>query len=78
MLLFFRLTYENTCITEAKHLIIVNAEYGSCSGTSGTPQFQDIIVNGALTTKSVSGAYSTLAGYNSSKTLRFARLDSGI
>jgi polygalacturonase len=61
-----QVTYENTCITQAKHLLIVNAEYGSCSGTKGTPQFQDIIVNGAYSTKSVSGAYETIAGYNSS------------
>jgi polygalacturonase len=61
-----QVTYENTCITNAKHLIIVNAEYGSCSGTKGTPQFQDIIVNGVKSQDSVSGAYETIAGYNSS------------
>jgi polygalacturonase len=41
-------TYENTCMYGVKHLITVNAYYGSCSGTSGTPRFQDILVNGAL------------------------------
>jgi polygalacturonase len=61
-----QVTYSNTCIEYAKHLIIVNAEYGSCSGTSGTPQFKNIIVNGALTKNSVSGSYETVAGYNSS------------
>ena len=61
-----QVTYSNTCIEYAKHLIIVNAEYGSCSGTSGTPQFKNIIVNGALTKNSVSGSYETIAGYNSS------------
>ncbi len=61
-----QVTYENTCIEYAKHLIIVNAYYGSCSGTSGTPQFQDIIVNGVKSQSSVSGAYETFAGYNSS------------
>jgi polygalacturonase len=44
----------------------VNAYYGSCSGTSGTPQFQNIIVNGVKSQSSVSGAYETFAGYNSS------------
>lgn len=58
--------YKNICMKQAKHLIIVNANYGSCSGTAGTPQFQDIVINGALATSSVSGAYSTIAGYNSS------------
>jgi polygalacturonase len=61
-----QVTYENTCIKYAKHLIIVNANYGSCSGTSGTPKFQEIIVNGVKSEDSVSGAYETLAGYNSS------------
>jgi polygalacturonase len=61
-----QVTYENTCIRYAKHLIVVNAEYGSCSGTAGTPQFKNIIVDGAKSENSVSGAYEELAGYNSS------------
>ena len=61
-----QVTYENTCIKYAKHLIIVNADYGSCSGTAGNPQFQEIIVNGVKSEDSVSGAYETLAGYSSS------------
>jgi polygalacturonase len=61
-----QVTYEGICIKYAKHLIIVNAEYGSCSGTAGTPQFQDIIVNGAKSEDSESGAYETFAGYSSS------------
>jgi len=59
-------TYENICIRYAKHLIVVNANYGSCSGTSGTPQFENIIVNGVLSENSVSGAYEEFAGYSSS------------
>lgn len=58
--------YEDTCIRYAKHLIVVNANYGSCSGTSGTPQFQDIVINGVKSENSVSGAYEELAGYSSS------------
>jgi len=61
-----QVTYQNICQEYTKHLIILNAEYGSCSGTSGTPKFENIIVNGALSKNSVSGAYETLAGYNSS------------
>jgi polygalacturonase len=61
-----QVTYQNTCITQAKHLIVVNAEYGSCSGTAGTPQFQNVVVNGALSTNSTSGAYEELAGYSAS------------
>jgi polygalacturonase len=47
-------------------LIIVNANYGSCSGTAGNPQFQEIIVNGVKAENSVSGAYETFNGYSSS------------
>jgi len=61
-----QVTYENTCIKGAKHLMILNAEYGSCSGTKGTPQFQNIIMNGVYSEDSISGAYETFAGYNSS------------
>jgi polygalacturonase len=61
-----QVTYQNTCIRYAKHLIIVNANYGSCSGTSGNPQFEEIIVNGVKSENSVSGAYETFAGYSSS------------
>jgi len=61
-----QVTYKNTCIEYAKHLIVVNAEYGSCSGTSGTPQFKNIVIEGVLSKNSVSGAYETIAGYNSS------------
>jgi polygalacturonase len=58
--------YKNVCITNAKHLMIVDALYGSCSGTSGTPKFQDIVINNVLSQSSVSGAYSRIRGYNSS------------
>jgi polygalacturonase len=61
-----QVTYQNTCITNAKHLIVVNAYYGSCSGTAGTPQFQDIVINGVYSTASVSGAYELFDGYSAS------------
>jgi polygalacturonase len=61
-----QVTYANTCITQAKHLIVVNANYGSCSGTSGTPQFKNILINGVKSQDSVSGAYTRIEGYNSS------------
>jgi polygalacturonase len=61
-----QVTYQNTCITGAKHLIVINAYYGSCSGTAGTPQFQDIVINGVYSTASVTGAYELFDGYNAS------------
>jgi polygalacturonase len=60
-----QVTYQNNCLYGVKHLIIVNAAYGSCSGNSGTPQFKNILVNGVLSQASISGAYSTFAGYSS-------------
>jgi len=59
-----QVTYQNTCITAAKHLIVVDAYYGSCSGTAGTPQFQNIVINGVYATASVSGAYELFDGYS--------------
>jgi polygalacturonase len=59
-----QVTYQNTCITAAKHLMVINAYYGSCSGTAGIPQFQDIVVNGVYSTASVSGAYELFAGFS--------------
>ncbi|HEY6924741.1 MAG TPA: glycosyl hydrolase family 28 protein, partial [Steroidobacteraceae bacterium] len=61
-----QVTYQNTCITQGKHLIVVNANYGSCSGTRGTPQFKNIIVNGVKSQSSVSGAYTRIEGFDSS------------
>lgn len=61
-----QVTYQNTCITQGKHLIVVNANYGSCSGTNGTPQFKNIIVNGVKSQSSVSGAYTRIEGFDSS------------
>jgi polygalacturonase len=61
-----QVTYQNTCITQGKHLIVVNANYGSCSGTKGTPQFKNIIVNGVKSVSSESGAYTRIEGFDSS------------
>jgi polygalacturonase len=58
--------FVNNCLYGVKHLIIVNAYYGSCSGTAGTPQFKNIVVNGVESKSSISGAYSTFYGYSSS------------
>lgn len=59
-----RVTYANTCITQAKHLIYVTAYYGACSGTPGTPQFKDIVIDGVNAINSQSGAYSRIQGYD--------------
>lgn len=61
-----QVTYLNNCLYGVKHLIIVNAYYGSCSGTAGTPKFQDILINGVKSENSILGGYSTFYGYNDS------------
>ena len=61
-----QVTYQNTCMTQARYPIVITAYYGSCKGNPGTPQFQDIIINGVLSTSSLSGADSYIQGYSSS------------
>jgi polygalacturonase len=61
-----QVTYKNTCIYDARHLIVVTAYYGTCSGNAGTPVFEDILVNGVKSESSLSGAYSRFYGYSSS------------
>jgi polygalacturonase len=59
-----QVTFDSTCMTGVKHPLVFSANYGSCSGSSGTPQFTDIVVNGVLATKSQSGGYSEFNGYS--------------
>lgn len=61
-----QVTYENICITKAKHLIVLNTNYGACTGKTGTPVFSDIVINGVKSTNSLSSAYSLIEGYNAS------------
>ncbi|KXU82669.1 glycoside hydrolase family 28 [Paraburkholderia monticola] len=60
-----QVSYVNTCITNAKHLIVTDTNYSSCS-TGGTPTLSNIIVNGAYSTASLSGAYTKIDGRSSS------------
>jgi polygalacturonase len=60
-----QVSYIDTCLYNVEHLIIVDAHYGSCSGTSGTPQFEDILINGLTSESSLNGS-STFYGYDSS------------
>jgi polygalacturonase len=61
-----QVTYKNTCMKQAKHLIILNTYYGSCSGTPGIPQYTDVVIDGARSVDSVSGAYESFTGYSAS------------
>jgi polygalacturonase len=64
-----QVTYRNTTLTGIKHLLIFNTYYGSCSGTPGIPQYQDIVVDGVYATGSQSGAYSEFEGYSATNPL---------
>jgi polygalacturonase len=74
-----QVTYLNTCLYGVTHYITLNPNYGSCKGVAGTPQFQNIIVNGVLSTGSTSG-YSTIAGYSASYLAQvyLANIDLGV
>jgi polygalacturonase len=60
-----QVTYQNTCITTAKHLLVMITNYATCS-LGGTASLSDIVVNGVTSTSSVSGAYSSFYGVSSS------------
>jgi polygalacturonase len=64
-----KVTYEDTCLTGVSHPLYFTANYGSCSGTKGTPHFTDIVVDGVLATKSPSSAYSEFNGASASEPL---------
>jgi polygalacturonase len=59
-----QVTYLDTCMTGLKHLLVFDTTYGACTGTSGTPFFTDIVVNGLYSTASAAGGYSEFEGYS--------------
>lgn len=61
-----QVTYRHTRLIGIKHLLVFNTYYGSCSGFTGVPYYQDIVVDGVYATNSQSGAYSEFEGYNAS------------
>jgi polygalacturonase len=64
-----QVTYRNTRLIGIKHLLVFNTYYGSCSGFSGIPYYQDIVVDGVYATDSQSGAYCEFEGYDASDPL---------
>ena len=59
-------TYLNTCIAHSSHPILLTTHYGACSGTAGTPQMKNIVINGVFATNSYAHATSTFSGYGAS------------
>lgn len=64
-----QVTYRQTHLFGVKHLLIFNTYYGSCSGHTGIPTYQDIVVDGVYATNSQAGAYSEFQGYNEANPL---------
>jgi polygalacturonase len=64
-----QVTYTNTCITQVKHLIVMNTDYNSCS-TGGSPELSDIVVNGVYSTASLPGASTKIAGPSSTYAIK--------
>lgn len=60
-----QVSYINTCIKQAKHLIVMDTNYNTCT-TGGSPSLSNIVVDGVYSTESVSGAYTKIDGRNSS------------
>ena len=73
-----QVTYDNTCLTGIKDLLVFNPFYSTKSGSS-IPTFTDIVLNGVKSVSSASGAESQLDGFDGSHalglTLENVRLD---
>jgi polygalacturonase len=63
-----RVTYTGICMTNIKHLLIFNPHYSS--GGTSVPTQNDIVVNGVVSTDSVSGAYSIFEGFDAANPLQ--------
>lgn len=63
-----QVTYQNTCLTGVKDLLVFNPFYSTTSG-SLIPTFTGIVVNGAKSVSSASSAESQLDGFDSSHLL---------
>lgn len=74
-----QVTYDDTCMTGVKDLLVFNPFYSTKSGSS-IPVFTGIVVDGAKAVSSASGATSELDGFDSSHllglTLENVQLDS--
>ena len=59
-------SYVNTCVTNSKHLIVVDTQYlSSCTtgtATPGDPVMSNIVINGFYATNSQKNSYSTFRG----------------
>jgi polygalacturonase len=63
-----QVTYQNTCLTGVKDLLVFNPFYSTTSGTL-IPTFTGVVVNGVKSVSSPSSAVSQLDGFDSSHAL---------
>jgi polygalacturonase len=63
-----RVTYRDICMTNIKHILIFNPFYSS--GGTSVPTQSDIVLNGVVSTDSISGAYSIFEGYDTANPLQ--------
>lgn len=63
-----RITYDNTCLSGVQDLLDFDTHYSSSTG-SEIPYYTDIVVDGARSVSSKSGAESLLDGYDSAHPL---------
>jgi polygalacturonase len=65
-----RVTYTGICMTNIKHVLIFNPHYSS--GGTSIPLQRDIVLNGVVSTDSISGAYSIFEGFDADHVLQIA------
>jgi polygalacturonase len=65
-----RVTYTGICMTNIKHVLIFNPHYSS--GGTSIPSQRDIVLNGVVSTDSISGAYSIFEGFDADHVLGIA------
>ncbi len=63
-----QVSFVNTCVINAKHLILFDTNYSACpSGIpNGNPSLSNIVVNGFYSTQSESGSYTKIDGRSAS------------
>jgi len=63
-----QVTYRDICMTNIKHVLIFNPHYSS--GGTSVPTQSDIVLNGVVSTDSISGAYSIFEGFDAANPLQ--------
>jgi len=62
-------SYLNNCVTQVKQPLVFDTNYASATGAA-TPQFTNILVNGLVSTSSLSSNHNVMDGFDASHPLR--------